>query len=120
MSNQWLQQLFNAIDAKDTPRFLEFLTEDAVFRFGNQPLRRGKQDIGTAVEAFFGSIKACRHEVAGSWAHPDHIICHGLVTYTRKDATQVTVPFANVLTLRRDRINSYLIFADISPLFAAA
>jgi len=120
MSNQWLQQLFNAIDAKDTPRFLEFLTDDAVFRFGNQPLRRGKQDIGATVDAFFDSIEACHHEVVDRWAYPDHIICHGLVTYTRKDVTQVTLPFANVLTLRKDRINSYLIFADISPLFAAA
>ena len=120
MSNQWLQQLFSAIDAKDTPRFLEFLAEDAVFRFGNQPFHRGKQDIGTAVGAFFDSIEASYHEVAHSWSQPDHVICHGLVTYTRKDATRVTLPFANILSLRRGLITSYLIFADISPLFTAA
>jgi len=120
MANQWLQQLFSAIDAKDTPRFLEFLVEDAVFRFGNQPLRRGKQDIGAGVGAFFDSIEASHHEVADSWAHPDHVICHGLVTYTRKDATRITLPFANILSLRGGLIKSYLIFADISPLFTAA
>jgi len=52
MSRQWLHRLFDAVDAKDTPRFLEFLAEDASFRFGNLPACRGKREIGIAVQAF--------------------------------------------------------------------
>ena len=91
-SRRWLTQLFNAIDSRDVLRFLEFLADDAEFRFGNMPSVHGKQDIGAAVGAFFDSIAACRHEFADSWALPDHVICHGRVTYTRKDASQLTVP----------------------------
>ena len=33
----WTADLYKAIDAKDTKRFLSFLTENAQFRFGNYP-----------------------------------------------------------------------------------
>jgi ketosteroid isomerase-like protein len=116
---RWLAQLFSVIDAGDTPRFLELLTEDCEFRFGNLPAVHGKQEIGAAVAALFASIAACRHEFAESWALPDRVICHGQVTYTRKDASLLTVPFANVLTLRGERICRYLIFVDLTQLYAA-
>lgn len=112
----WLRQLFAAIDAKDTQRFVGFLAEDATFRLGNQPAVRGRAAIGAAVQGFFGSIKACRHEVAGSWTHPDSVVCHGQVTYTRADDTRVTVPFANVMTIRGELVSEYLIFVDVAPL----
>jgi len=53
-----------------------------------------------------------------SWEVPGFVICHGSVTYTRKDAGQVTLPFANVLAVHGNLIRDYLIFADVSPLFA--
>ena len=117
-SGPWLQELFAAIDAKNTARFLEFLEDDAQFRFGNLPPCQGKQAIGAAVTAFFGSIRSCRHDVAASWAIGDGIVCHGQVAYTRHDGRQVGVPFANILIRRGQRIGDYLIFADVSPLYA--
>lgn len=117
-ASRWLRQLFAAIDSRDTARFLEFLTEDATFRFGNQPALRGKPAIHAAVQGFFDSIKACRHEVAAHWRHPDSIVCHGRVTYTRIDDKQVTVPFANVLLMGGEQVSEYCIFVDIAPLFA--
>jgi ketosteroid isomerase-like protein len=114
----WLRQLFAAIDARDTQRFLGFLAEDATFRLGNQPTLRGQTAIGAAVQGFFVSIKGCRHEVLGSWRQPDGIVCHGRVTYTRADDQQVTVPFANVMLMRGEQVSDYLIFVDLAPLFA--
>jgi hypothetical protein len=114
----WLRELFETIDGKSKSRFLEFLTDDASFYFGNFPPCHGKQDIGAAVDAFFGSIKACHHEVLGSWRPAGHAICHGLVTYTKKDGVQVTVPFANILALKGELICNYRIFVDISPLLS--
>lgn len=114
----WLRQLFAAIDAKDTPGFLGFLAEDATFRFGNQPALRGRVPIGAAVQGFFGSIKASRHEVVASWKHPDSVVCHGRVTYTRTDDRRVTLPFANVMLMRGELVSDYLIFVDLAPLFA--
>jgi ketosteroid isomerase-like protein len=117
-ASPWLRELFAAIDAKDTPGFLGFLAEDATFRFGNQPALRGRAPIGAAVEGFFGSIKASRHQVVTSWRHPDSVICHGWVTYTRADDRQVTLPFANVMLMRGELVGDYLIFVDLAPLFA--
>lgn len=115
-ASPWLRQLFAAIDAKDTQRFVGFLAEDASFRFGNQPAVRGRAAIGAAVQGFFGSIKACRHEVAGSLTHPESVVCHGQVTYTQADDTRVTVPFAKVMTMRGELVSKYLIFVDVTPL----
>jgi ketosteroid isomerase-like protein len=117
-ASPWLRELFAAIDAKDTAGFLGFLAEDATFRFGNQPALRGRAAIRAAVEGFFGSIKASRHEVVTSWRHPDSVICHGRVTYTRSDDKQVTMPFANVMLMRGELVSDYLIFVDLAPLFA--
>jgi ketosteroid isomerase-like protein len=114
----WLADLFAAIDCKNVERFLGFLADDARFRFGNNPASQGKQAIGAAVGGFFASIDACHHEVLGSWTQPDSVICHGQVTYTRRDQRRVTVPFANVLMLRGGLIRDYLIFVDVSPLYA--
>lgn len=114
----WLWRLFAAIDAKDTPRFLGFLADDATSRFGNPLALKGRVAIGAAVQAFFSSIKACRHEVLGSWKHPDSVVCHGRVTYTRADDTRVTVPFANVMLTRGELVSDYIIFVDLAPLFA--
>jgi len=115
---RWFDDLFAAIDGRNVDRFLAFLADDARFRFGNMPPVHGKQAIGAAVGGFFDSIEACRHEVSGSWRHPDSVICHGNVTYTRRDQKRVTVPFANILILRGELIRDYLIFVDISPLYA--
>jgi hypothetical protein len=45
--------------------------------------------------------------------------CEGVVTYTRHDASVVSFPFANVFQLRGEKVCSYHIYADISPLFTA-
>ncbi len=113
-----LSELLAAIDARNVPRFLAFLTDDVLFRFGNFAPCRGKPATGAAVTAFFASIRECRHEVLGSWDHPDAVTCHGRVTYTRIDSAQVTVPFATVFLLSGKLINEYLIFVDVAPLYA--
>lgn len=115
----WLRQLFATIDARDAARFVSFLAEDATFVLGNQPALRGRTAIRAAVQAFFSSIKGCRHDVLRSWSHPDSVVCHGRVTYTRGDDALVTVPFANVMVMRGELVSDYLIFVDLSPLFAA-
>lgn len=114
----WTTALFASIDAKDTPRFLAFLSDDAEFRFANAPPAVGKAAIGGAVDNFFGAIRASRHDIARTWSHPDHFICQGTVTYTRHDGSQVTLPFANILGTRNGLINDYRIYIDATPLFA--
>lgn len=110
-------QLFQSIDNRDIDAFLAFLSADVLFRFGNAQPVKGKDGVRTAVNGFFESVKALRHELIGTWQKDDVTICHGMVTYTRHDSTTLRVPFANILKLDAGSIKEYLIYVDISGLY---
>ena len=114
----WIQTLFQALDAFDANTFASFLTEDAIFVFGNADPLKGKHTIRDGVANFFTSIATIRHELIETWMVPDTIICRGIVTYTRHSGTQLQVPFANVFKLRNERIQEYLIYIDNTQLYA--
>ena len=115
--SKWFQQLFESIDQKDADKFVTFLTDDAVFKFGNADPVNGKAAIRGAVAAFFSSIQAINHKINDTWTQPDAVVCHGTVTYTRHDSSLLTVPFANIFKMRDNSIREYLIFIDTSRLY---
>lgn len=119
-----LDKLFASIDNKDTEAFCNFLHHECSFRFSNSPTLLGIDNIAEYIEGFFDSIKALEHKLVDSRRMQDQIIAHGEVTYTRKDDTQLTVQFANILTLSgsldeagKPKLIEYLIFADTSKLY---
>jgi ketosteroid isomerase-like protein len=114
----WLEALFGAIDASDAEGFVGYLTEDAVFCFGNAPPMRGRAAIEQGVRQFFATIGQSRHRIARVWAAPEAVALDGLVTYTRLDGSEVTLPFADTLVLRGERVAEYFIYVDVAPLFA--
>ncbi len=114
----WWERLFAVIDARDADGFVEALTPDAEFRFGNLPPARGRAAIHAAVAGFFLTIAACRHRCLHTWNGQGTAVCEGEVTYTRHDGTTVTLPFANVVELHGDRITAYRIYIDNTPLYA--
>jgi limonene-1,2-epoxide hydrolase len=116
----WVKKLFNSIDAMDVGAFLDFLEDDARFRFGSAQAVAGKEAVREAIEGFFASIKGLRHEIVETWFHGETVICQGRVTYTRIDDSSVTLPFVNILRIRGDRIGEYLIYIDINPLYSTA
>lgn len=113
-----LGELFKAVDAQDTERFLSFLTEGARFRFGSAAAAEGQDAVRAAVGGFFASIAGCRHVLTRTIAESDAIICEGEVTYTRHDGSQLTIPFANFLELDGELISDYKIYADAAALYA--
>jgi len=112
-----LDDLFKAVDAKDTERFLDFLVDQASFRFGSAPPAKGKEAIRNAVDGFFSTIASCRHVLARIVAEGDVIICEGEVTYTRHDASKISFPFANFFELDGELISAYKIYIDAGPLY---
>ena len=95
-----------------------FLRNDAAFKFGNADPVNGKAAIHDAVAAFFSSIKAINHKIIDTWVHTDAVICHGNVTYTRHDSSQLTVPFVNIFKTNDGFIKEYLIYVDTSKLYS--
>lgn len=114
----WVEDLFGAIDAKDTRRFLEFLAPNATFTFGSAAAVQGHDEIEAAVDAFFASIDALKHELGQTVATGSTVICEGISTYTRHDGHVITLPFCNVFEMRDGAIDEYKIYIDIAPLFA--
>ena len=116
-SKEWWSSLFAAIDGKRSQEFARFLTPDGEFRFGSQPAVHGQANVAAYVDAFFGMIGGSRHELLRTWEAEGSTVCEGLVTYTRLDGSQVTIPFVNVFYLRGGKVARYLIHIDNSALF---
>jgi hypothetical protein len=114
----WLLGIGNTIDAKDSVGFANYLTEEGIFRFGNQPDVKGRKDVAGYVAAFFNMIKSSEHEIVNFWQSDGSIIWQGLVHYTRLDGRKVDVNFCNVFYMKGELIDQYLIYIDNTPLFA--
>ena len=117
-SQAWWESVFAAIDGKDVPAFLDFLTADAEFRFANHPPAHGREAIGAVVGGFLAAIGGSRHRFVHAWEDGSSAACEGEVTYTRLDGSTLTVPFVNVFYLRDGKVVRYLIHIDNSALFA--
>lgn len=115
---EWVERLFRVIDNKDADGFVSFLTDDAVFTFGNQEPVKGKAAIREAVKGFFESIRALDHDIIETWVHPESVICRGTATYTRHDSSLLSVPFVNVFKMDAELIKEYLIYVDASQLYS--
>jgi len=114
---RWLESLFNAIDRKQAGAFTEHLADDCSFTLGNNPTIHGRQGVHEMVSGFFDSIAGLSHEIQQFWKVDDALICHGSVTYSRHDGSELHVPFANVMLLAGPLISDYRIFVDTSQLY---
>ena len=117
-SPAWTHKLFKTIDAKDANGFVSYLTEKAQLRFGNGPVVTGREKIRETIAGFFSSIKALKHVILETWTYSDVVILKGEVTYTRKDGSQITLPFMNLYRMKGNLINQYLVYVDLSPLYS--
>ena len=110
--------LFAAIDARDTDGFLRHLTPDARFRFGSAPAVTGQDAVREAVDGFFSTIAGLSHRL-DRWLEQDGcLVCEGEVTYTRKDGSDIALPFVDVFELDGELIRDYKIYMDIGPLYS--
>ncbi len=116
-----IRDVFQAVDAKDATRFAGHLTPDAIFRYANAPVVTGRDAIRQAVAQFFDAVRTLRHDLLAVWTQDDMVFCKGEVSYTRHDGSKSgPFPFFNLFKTRGDKIAEYLIYVDISPLFAPA
>ena len=112
-------KLFVSIDAMDTEGFLGFIAHDGEFRFGSSPPVHGHAGIRAAVEGFFSSFAALRHQLQRVVADGNAVVCEGEVTYTRHDGSAITLPFCNVFETKDGLISLYRVYIDVAPLYAA-
>lgn len=113
----WTTELFCAIDEMDTEGFVSFLADDVAFRFGNAPAVTGRSAVKEAVAGFFGTIAGLEHSIQNTWTEKDDVVVQGEVTYTRKDESQIAIPFMNHFGMDGDLVSSYQIYIDLAPLY---
>jgi len=111
-------KLFASIDTMDTESFLSFLSDNCTFRFGSTPAVKGHVEICAAVEGFFASFAALKHDLQRVVADSNAVVCEGEVTYTRHDGNCITLPFASIFEVDEDLITLYRVYIDIGPLYA--
>ncbi len=111
--------VFQAVDSKDASAFVTHLTPDAVFRYANAPPVIGKDAIREAVAQFFAAVASLRHDIEQTWVLGEMVFVKGEVNYVRHDASKAgPFPFLNLFKMRDGQIAEYLIYVDISPLWA--
>jgi ketosteroid isomerase-like protein len=121
--DQWVTDLFRAIDNMDAGTFANAFTEDGTFRFGNSEPVVGRLQVEQSVSEFFSMLGGLSHHVtgvwSGNWEGGEVISVEAEVIYTRKDGTLTqAIPATSTLRMEGDRIRDYRAFVDISPLFA--
>jgi ketosteroid isomerase-like protein len=118
----WVRELFLSIDARDPDAFTTFQTADATFRYGSQPAVSGQEAIRPHVAGFFAGLAGLSREIQGFWWGEPGRTCfvQGQVTYRLPGGAQVSLPFANILHMRDDKVGEYLIYADPNPLYGPA
>ena len=112
------EKLFSDIDSMDPERFAAHLAQDVTLRFGNADPIYGRDAARNAWAAFCQDLKGVKHDLVEQWTIDDTTIAEAMVTYTRDDDSQVTVPVATIYRERGGEINDYRIYIDLAPLFA--
>jgi ketosteroid isomerase-like protein len=113
-----VRAILDAVDKNDSERFATYLTADAEFRFGNGPAIVGSAAISQGVSDFLEMLGGIRHNILNVWRDGNHVVAQLITDYTRKDGQVVSIPVVDVFRLRGDLIESYLIYADITPVFS--
>ena len=114
----WVEQTYEALDAKDVDAFVAQLTPGATVRFGNCEPVAGRVAIRDALREFFGAIDTMSHAFTSQLRVDDTLVIEELVTVTRRDGTTLVLPAATVCELtegKADRLQTYI---DVSSVFA--
>jgi ketosteroid isomerase-like protein len=113
-----VREIFASIDAFDPAGFVPYLTEDVVFRFGNNDPAIGREAVLEAVTGFFSMISGLTHHVQDVWeAEPDVTIARIDVEYRRQDGEVVYTPNVDILRWDGDLVADWQIVIDLAPVF---
>ena len=98
--------------------YASFFAEDALYRFANAPIIRGRQAIRDAAANFRQRVRGVSHAMKGLWEAGDTVVCEMEMTYTRLDGTQVIVPCCDVFRVNAETIQEMRIYIDATPVFS--
>ncbi|MBC7693209.1 MAG: hypothetical protein H7222_15700 [Methylotenera sp.] len=108
---------FERVDTMDSAGFAEAFGFDSVFQFGNLPAVRGRENIQNFVDYFFTQLKSISHKIESSHCDDLSVSIRGVVSYIRKDGTQLDLAFSNFISSTDGhQFSLWQIYMDPSPL----
>lgn len=108
-----------AVDSLDADGFVNRLTEDVVFRFGNADPIQGRAAVKEAVLGFWSSIDGLTHHIKNVWeVDADTSVANIDVEYRRKDGYTVFVPNVDILHWDGDLVDDWQILIDLAAVYA--
>ncbi|MCZ7562150.1 MAG: nuclear transport factor 2 family protein [Burkholderiaceae bacterium] len=117
-AREFAAEVFRSVDVKDVGQFMNYLSEDSTFVFGNSEPVVGHTAIFGYVKDFLGMVRKTIHDIFDVWQINEVIITRMSVTYTRHDGRRASYPCVTVWEMTDGRIADYRIYIDNSGLFA--
>jgi hypothetical protein len=115
---EWVEQTYEALDAKDVDAFAAQLTPGATVRFGNGEPVAGRVAIREAFGEFFDAIGTLGHAFTSQLRVDDTLVIEEFVTFTRRDGSTVVLPAATVCELTQGKADRLQTYIDVSTVFA--
>jgi hypothetical protein len=114
-----VKQMFLAGESMNLENFVLFYTDDALYQFSNFPVVYGPQGIREASVGFIKQCEGIHHHIKNIWeVGEDTVLVEMDVTYVRFDGRIHTLPCADTIRFKGDKVQELRIYMDISPLFA--
>ena len=113
---EWMTEYFTMVDTRDVDEFLTWYSDEASFRFANQPPAQGKAAIRKVLEEFYGSIALMRHEKTGCWADADSGAFEAIAHFVTVDGVHAELPAVSTLRVRDGLVQEFRFVMDATPL----
>jgi hypothetical protein len=111
--------MFEDIERMDAAAWSAYLAPDAIMRLGNRDPVYGRDACRDALAALYRRIAGMTHHIIEQWEHGETTIVEANITYTRLDATQVSVPAVTIFrTNGKDQIADYRVYIDPGPIYS--
>jgi hypothetical protein len=117
MKDNFVYDMYAAVDSMEAEKLMAFIDEDGSFKYANAPAVEGKNNIKAFLNGFYKSIKSIKHDQIEDWQVNGTRFAIGRVTYTRHDDSILQVPFSVVLKMKDEKVKDYLIYVDASELY---
>lgn len=114
---KWIEETYEAFDAKDVDAFVAQLTPGATLRFGNGEPLAGRVAIRDAISEFFDAIGTVSHAFTAQLRIDDTLVIEEMVTFTRRDGSTAVLPAATVCELTQGKADRMQTYIDVSPFF---
>ena len=116
----WMSAFFRDADTLVVEKLISWFAETIEVRFGNAPPIHGTTAAEQAFRQFYGTLSGMRHRSEVLVSSGDLAAQMAVVTYTRRDGSEVSMPVASHLRRVGSRkIDRLWIFIDMAPLFGA-